>query len=135
MMLSTAKRPMVNTDVLRGKASGKIVASLSNGFSLGITSSGSMVIVSCVNFGAGRMSTSSGGLRGVILSRSARILSRIIMVKCKTRGGRALANSITMINDSVFGSGNAMSGPLRTVRKRIPKLHVAHSSTTPNRRK
>lgn len=133
-VISSCKRPIVNTGIGIGNAAGNAVASVSKGFALGGMSNNAL-IVSFVNCGALRISMGKAGLTGVVVRRSARILSRIIIMNCNARGGRSLANSMAIISRGLFGSGNAIPGPLSTVRNRIPNLHVAQSSTTPNRRK
>lgn len=130
-VLSSANRPVVNTDVVRGNAAGKAVASVSKGFSLDISSSGTVLIISCLNCGSIRLSTSSGGLGRVILGRSARVLSRIIMINCNTIGGSSLANTMTSISAGRLATTN-VSDTTNTVRNMIPNIGVRHSSGGPN---
>lgn len=128
-MASTVK-PIVNTGMLRGKAAGNIVASVSNGFALGIRPK-TAVIISFVNCRPRRVIMNGRADFGVRLGRSARLLSRMIMINCNMRGGGLIANTaIRMGNRSVTGLGAART--LNTLRDRSPNMGVRTISNRPN---
>lgn len=122
MIGSRANRAIVNTDMVRGKAAGKAVANVSNSFSLGV-SSGNALIISFMNCGARRIRIGKRGRLRMILSRSTRVLSRIIIVKCNAVGGDSLAKTISSVNGGSVGS-SPMSGLKRTVRKGVSNIRV-----------
>lgn len=98
VMISGLNRPMPKTGIIRGKAAGNVVASVSNTFSLAITPS-TILRVSCVNCIARSISIGKGSALGVALHRSSRTLRRIIIANFNlSRGGTALANTIATIN-------------------------------------
>lgn len=127
---SPMKRPIVNTDVLRGNAAGNAVASFSNGFALGITPK-TALIVSCVKCGGRRVGIVPKGSLGVVLRRSARALRRIIMINCNIRGGSSIANSIASMKGRHL-KGLPIAGMLRTIRNTTTNIAVARASSVPN---
>lgn len=117
------RRPMVKTDILVRKASGNAVASLSNGFVLSGIPSGKGLIISCVNCTARALPVGKGADFDVILTRSARALSRIIIMNCNIRGGIGLAKSITSIGKSTLRR-HPMISTARDLRNLIPNLSM-----------
>lgn len=129
-MASTANRAMVNTDMLRGNAAGKIVASVSNGFSLGI-SPGTAVVVSCINCTTRRVPLGNQGDLGMVLGRSARVLSRIIIVNCNAVGGDSVANTVSSMSARRL-AGHTAAGPTRTLRNGVTNMGVVGSNNGTN---
>lgn len=129
-MGSRANRPIVNTGILMGKAAGKIVASISKGFGIS-TSGGNMLMVDFINCIARRMPITRGRVM-VILGRSARLLSRIIMLKCNTGAhGRSLSTSINMMDGARRLTTHPMASARNVLRKRLTNIAVATSNNSP----
>lgn len=126
---STAKRPMVNTDILRGKAAGNAVASFSNEFALGMVPNAALV-VSCVNCGAMRVGAMTKRPVGLALARSDRVLRRIMIMKCNAVHGGSLANSMMRVGPSGVTSRGPAS--IRSILHNAPKLRVNCSTSTGN---
>lgn len=127
---STANRPVVNTGIIRGKINaGKIVAGLSKRFALRIPR-GTSLVVDCVNCLRRSISAGKGSTFGVVVGRSAGALSRIIMMKCKIRGGMGLAKTITTISSGSL-RGHPMAGISGTVRKLLPKMAIVSKAKRP----
>lgn len=131
IIASTASdRPLVNIDIRIERATANKVASVSNQCSMD-TRRKRALIFSCVNCRSRRVGMNASSIVGIILGRSARVLSRIIMINCNIRGGGLIANTAIRIGNSrVTGVGAA--GPLRTVRKRAPNMDVTSASNRPN---
>lgn len=130
---STAKSPVVNTSVMRGKgASGNAVAGLGNSFSLGIPT-GTALVISCVNVGARRVTVGKGGGVSMALSSSAGTLSRIIIVNCNATGQGSVANSITAIDSRMLDT-IPMTSTARTLRNGVTNMRVAAARNSPSTR-
>lgn len=128
-MGSADKTPMVNTGMMRIKDAGNAVASISNGFALGMSMKTGLGI-SCVNCGSRRVAMNGDGDCAVVLGRSARSLSRIMMMKCNARGGMGLANSITAVSSSGL-IGHADTGIAGVLTKRVPNIAVVRGANRP----
>lgn len=129
---SSTKRPVVNTGMVLGKSTAmKDVASVSNGFSLSIPD-GTALRISCVNCGARSIPVKGGSFLGVALGRSARALSRIIIMNCNSRGGIGIVNSVTSISDGTLRSHTipSISGVLAN---RVSNIAVARRDNGPKR--
>lgn len=122
-IVSAGKRVLVNIDVLRGKADGNAVASVSNGCALGIDNRRPMLMFSCVKCGALRV-PNGGPALGIAVSSSARIVSRIIIATLNVghRGG-VLKCTIRRVGDSRLGGAKSPS-IADTLRKGITNLRV-----------
>lgn len=123
IVASRANLPMTKTGVMIGKAAGKAVSSVSKGFSLRTTPK-RVLRVSCVNFLPVRMGVSGGGAFSVLVGRSTRNLSRIIIVNCNAMGGESLAKTITSIGTTGVSTIPA-SATSRTLRKHVPKIIIS----------
>lgn len=132
LIVSITGRPIVNTSIIMVKSAGKYVASFSKGFSLRISRFPIGLRVDCVNCGSRRMAMHSAGAVRIMLHRSARALSRIIMIKCNSRGGTGLAKTITSIGVSRIVNGHPLSRTTSTLRNAIPNLFISDSNGTPN---
>lgn len=131
MIMSTANRPIVKTDILRIKAAGNAVASMSNGFAVRIPIKTGLSI-DCVNCGARRVMIKIPGACGIVLGRSTRVLSRIIIANCKVdRGHSLVAGSVSGLSSGML-RGTTVDGTTRSLRKAIDKLHIAGASNGPN---
>lgn len=115
-----------------GKTSDKAVASLSNGFALLIPDGRAVLVISFVNCRSRRvqLGPKRGGL-GVILGSSTRRLSRVMIVKCKARGGSSLADSMRIIHDSSLLRVPAV-GVSRTLDKRMTNLRMVTADNSPD---
>lgn len=135
-VMSATNRPVVNTGVGLGNTrKAKAVASIRNGFGLRIPA-GNMLVISFVKCRRRRITIGKGAVLGVGVTRSTRVVSRIIMatlnvgqrrgtLKCTIRGinkdglsaigpigvTASLANGITnlgMAGDARFGATPAL---------------------------
>lgn len=103
---STANRAIVNTSVLVGKADGKAIASVSNGFSLGNIGGKAVLHVSCMKFRAGRIACGNGPLR-VALGSSSGTLRRIMMATLNVGGSTGGLNcTIDSVGTRSLGEAN-----------------------------
>lgn len=132
-MMSRGNRTIVNTDVRMGNAATKIVASVGNGCRLAGIPVGTRVTVSCVNCRAVVLGTGSGGLTLIALQRSARLLSRIMMMKCNAVGGGSLLNTASVIDNSRLTAGSDVSMN-NTLRNGVSNVGVLDDSNFPNTR-
>lgn len=97
IIMSRRNRPVVNTDIMRGNGTGgNAIASLSNGCVLRLGGDGTPIMISCVKCG----DMAVIGNNGIALRTSGGLLSRLIIMNCNARGGTALANSMSSVNDS-----------------------------------
>lgn len=120
-------RPVVNTDMIIGNAAGKAIASLSKGFAVR-TSGDDILVISFVKCAPRRFAVGNGrAFCRVSLTRSARALSRIIMMNFNARGGIGLAKTITAISGGALRS-HPIASISRTLRKIVPKLGVSVGS-------
>lgn len=122
MMMSTGNRPVVNTDIMRGKAAGKVMASVSNGFSLGM---GMNAALRVAFMKCRPRSIGTAGDVGIILGRSGRLLSRIMIMNCKARGGTGLAKTMSAMSIDGALRTHPRSSISGTLRNMMPKLAVA----------
>lgn len=131
-IISRGNRPVVNTGIVIRNAAGNVVASLSNGFSLRYPMN-SALGADCVNCLTQAIGMAKGvGTLGVALGRSARALSRMIIINCNAVGGSSLANSITSIGTRrVVGQGPI--GLKRNLRKTTTNMSIVHSSNSPRK--
>lgn len=124
-------RPVVNTAMLRGKgAAGNAVASVSKGFAVGLPT-GTALDVSCVKCVARRVRIKCRASFGMMLGSSAGALSRVVIMKCNSRGGTGLANTISSIGVSRTLKSHPLLGTTSTLRKTIPKLFISGNNGTP----
>lgn len=121
-MMSRANRPLVNISMGMGSTPGKAVAGLSNGFSVSMTGN-TALRVSCIKCGAIVMGTRSAPVR-VILGRSDRVVSRMIMINCNSRGGIGIANTMNVIGSRMLRT-HPMRGMSRTLRNIMPNLGLS----------
>lgn len=132
MIGSIANRPVVKTGMIRGKAAGNSVASVSNGFSFSVSGPIIALSISCVKC---RPRSCTCGKRKdivVVLGRSLRGLSRIIIINCNITGGQSLANSITSIGKRGLRRATSFD-TTRTLRKETTNIAVLSADTGPNR--
>lgn len=118
--------------MLMGNASVKTVSSVSNGFALRMPSPGSMLVVSCVKCRACRMVINGGASFGVMLRSRVGTLSRMIMMTCKSRGGRAMANTMDVVGDDRLIT-TPMTGMAGTLINGLPKMIARRPNKHPNR--
>lgn len=123
---------MVKIDVLIGNASGKAIASLSNGFSLSTRVKG-VLRVDCMNCVSRRVGIRDGGLLHVVVRRSAGGLRRMIMIKCKARGGIGLAKTMSTISTRSLTDGPIVDAT-RTLTNLTPNLDMLRASNHPKRK-
>lgn len=127
---STGKVPLVKTSMVVGKAGANVVASVRNGFTLS-TGRNSVVMVDCVNVGSTRIGIPTGKRVEIVLGRSSRLVSRIMIANCNSFGGTACAKST-----SILGASGLRSLPIismtRVVRTGVPKLDSMTDSSRPN---
>lgn len=97
IMGSRSNRPLVNIGIVRGKAAGNSVASISNGCDISMGKNGAVLIFSCVNCVSRRVPIKGRGALGIAVGRSARRLRRIIIVNCNATGGGSLAKTVSAI--------------------------------------
>lgn len=86
--------PVINTAVVRGKDAGNAISSLSKGFDLRVGDR-KAVLVSCVNCVARRVGIGGGSGLVVALRRSARALSRMIIMNCNTVRGHSMSATVS----------------------------------------
>lgn len=133
IIISSGKRPMVNTAIVIGNSAGKAVASFSKGFVLGSISDGTSLVIDCIKCMARAVDMGKGSSFGVIVGRSTGALRRIIIVKCKMIGGHSLANSsISIANTSL--TRIPIAGTTRTLTKGTTKIGVISRGKTPKTR-
>lgn len=130
-MTSMEKRSVVNTGMAMGKASGKAVASVSNGFAVGMSSGGKALTISFVNCGAGRIGVNRGTHLRVILRRSARALSRIMIMNCNARAGGDLAKTVDSIGSSTLAH-SISAAATKTLSNGVTNMSAHTISTHPN---
>lgn len=129
-----AGRPLVKIGIIIGKAAVNAAASVSKGCSVGVPSSGTVLIFSCVNRGARRCSIGNLGFLGIVVGDSTAVLSRIIMcANCVARGGTSLANSITVTGTDSLGGGTS-TGTVGSLRKGVTNIRVAAGNNGPTRK-
>lgn len=132
LISSGCKRPLVKMDMLIGKATAKAVASVSNGCSVRIPSSGTMLRFDCVNCRGTMLPVTNVDSFGIILGRSARILGRIIIatVKVAHRTGALACTTRAVGGSRIAHVGRA--GFVGSLRKGDTKLAVAPGGTNTN---
>lgn len=128
-MGDASNSPLVKMGMIRGKAAGKAIASVSNGFSLQMRGNGALMF-SCVNFLSRRGMIENGEV-GVALGRSARALSRIIIVNCNDVRHGSMADSVAAMGTRSVGI-NIVAAPTRVLRNGIPKLAVTGADSPGN---
>lgn len=127
MMVSRINRPVVKTGVSLGKRpKAKSVASVRKGFALRIPR-GTMLMVSCVKCLARRVPIRKGTSFGVRVGRSAGALSRIMIMNCNSRGGRAMATSTSALGMSSLG-GIPATGLTSSLNKHIDNMLVRRAN-------
>lgn len=126
---STGNRPMVNTGMVIGNRSVNAVASVSKQFILS-TPGSTILRVACVNFASRSIGVKGGGRVIIALARSARALSRIIMINCNARGGIGLANTMKGISVGSVKS-QPVAGTNGTLRNAISKMCTLRGSNRP----
>lgn len=131
-VMRSTLNPVTNTGVVMGKAAGKGVASVSNGFALRGIPTGTALIVSCVKFAPRRVHMKGRAAFGVALRRSSRTLSRIMMINCNIVGGGSLAKTISRLDDDSVGS-LGISRPARTVTKGLTNMRMRRIKKRPKR--
>lgn len=129
-IIDSTVNPVVNTGMLRGNAAGNMVASVSNGFTLGIGPK-TAVMISFVNCIDRRVGVAGRAAIGVALGRSSRVLSRIIIIKCNAVGGDSLSNTSISVDRSGVGN-SVVAGLSRSLRKHTTNIATIDASNTPN---
>lgn len=128
VMGSKANRPVVKKDMLIGNSSVNAIASISNGCALSGIPTSKILRFSCVNVGGRSMGMDNGAIVGIILRRSARVLSRMIIATLKLGHRRGtLKCTIARIGNSSLGTTGAVS-PMTTLRKGMTNIRVHRSS-------
>lgn len=128
--IDSTANPVVKTSMIRGKATGKAVASLSKGFDLGMGTK-TALIIDCINCGSRRMGTKENPL-GVALGRSTGTLSRIMIATLNVgeRHGTLNCNVSRIGNRTLAGTGRA--GLVGSVTKHIPNLMIDRATNNPS---
>lgn len=122
MLSGAAGSPLVNISIIIGKITGtNAVASVSNGFALGLPCTRTPLIFSCLNCRPRRVIPNTGGRLAILLRRSAGTLRRIIIMNCAGRHGRAVVNSITAVAAGSLARDPA-TGVGGTLTKHLPNL-------------
>ncbi len=121
----------VNTAMHRGKASGTAIASVSNGFDVGISANRTALLIDCMNFRSIRRHLSNEAALAVALIPSTRVVSRLIIINCNIVGHDSLANSISSVSRGTVGR-NIGASLRRTVRNHVTNIRIARGSNTPN---
>lgn len=129
-IISTANRPIVNTDVLIGSAGGNTMSSLSNNCALGGMGSNTILMFSCLNCHARRVPMGKGRIVGIALGRGSRILSRILIINCTINDGQAISNTISHVGGRSVG-GKMMADPTRTLGNGITNIIVSRTNNSP----
>lgn len=129
-VISAGKRTIVKTGMGLGKDGRKAVASISKGFSLRGMSR-SVLVMSCVNFRRRRITVGKQGCMGIVLGRGSRLLSRIIMIKCNTRGGIGLAKTITDLSIGRLRD-QPVADTSRDLTNGVTNMRVTRSSNVTN---
>lgn len=132
MVASTgSKSPLVKTGILIGNTKANSVTGISNGCDIGIPGNGGMLMFSYMNCGRRRVALGpKRGILGIAVGRSARLLSRMMIVNCNSVGGDSLANSIADVGDrSLVGAGPVDVG--RKLRKHVTNIRIGRGSNTP----
>lgn len=128
---STAGRPLIKIAVQIGGNGRNAAASVSNGCSVRLGGGGSRLRFSCVNCGRGSVEMGSGAMIGMLLSRSDRVLGRMITVNCNIVEGESLANSMTHVKRGSVGGMPAVHLS-RTLANGMSNMRIAGASNRPN---
>lgn len=133
MMASTSSgRPVVNTAIRIGNANANAVADVSNSCSLGSITGSTMLIFSDVKCRARRVGMGKRAIVGMILGSTDRLLSRMIIVNCKTIGGDSLADSVSAMGKGRVARAMA-NGTVSTLRNGVGNIRMADNNN-PNTR-
>lgn len=132
-IISRGNVPVVKTGVIMTNAARNAIASVSNGFALRKMGGNSGLAVSCVKCVRRSLIIGRGSRCGVILGRSSRDLSRIMIINCNARGGMGLANTITTVNTSRVVR-TPMTGVSGTLTNHLPNVHMRGANNAPNTR-
>lgn len=130
VMRSAGGRPVVKMSMVIGNAAGKAIASVSKGCDLSIRKSGDMLMFSFMKCMAGRIAIKDRGAVGMALTRSSGVVSRMIIVNFRSRGGKGLATTMTSIDTRALRS-EPITGVKRTLRNVIPNLGVDVRNNSP----
>lgn len=106
------------------------IASVSNGCSVAVRNMNKMLRFSCVNVGGRRVTVVSRGDVGIALRPSARMLSRIIIIKCNDRGGRDIIKTVSAL--SVGGLGIPKTSVSGILTNRLSNIITVAHSKRPN---
>lgn len=132
-IVSDRKCRIVKDDMAVGNITNiKAIASMGNGCALGIGStSGSMLIFSCMNVAPRRIGIGGQDMVGIALRTSTMLLRSIIMVNCTTIPHESLAKSMASIDDGRL-SGIPMDSIARTLAKHVTNIVIRRDRNAPN---
>lgn len=131
-IISSSVKPLVNIGMLVGNADGKYVASLSNGFALAAARTGPIVMFSCVNCAARRVPIGNGTPVGMVVTKSARRLRRIIIATLNVGHSRGtLSCGMRRIGASTVASGGS-TGFIGSLDNGMTNIGVGTSSSNMN---
>lgn len=131
--IASGLNPIVNTSVRIRKADGKYVASVSKGCALPGIPTGTALMFSCVKCRARGVTMNKGAGVSMGLTRSDRLLRRIIMINCNIRHGDSLANTITSMGTTSTLGGAPANGMSSTLRKHVTNMSILSNSNGPAR--
>lgn len=142
MVSSRSGLPLVNTSIciatrsLGGtkdtRAAVKIVASISNRFSVTVPTKVAHFFYDCIKCSMLRIGLIPKGRRcRVALRTSSRVLSTIIIANCRAIRHHGLATTMSGLSVS-SRAVNTMGDVSRTLTKRVTKLSIDPASNTPN---
>lgn len=128
IIASTAsRRPLVKAAIRIGNANANAVANVSNSCALPGMSGGTILMFSSVNFRSRRVTMNKHAAVGIMLGRTTRLLSRIIIVNCNTIGGDSLADSVTAMGNSRVARAIA-NGTVSTLRNGMGNMRIADNN-------
>lgn len=131
-IISAGNSTVVNTDIgILGGSSINAVASLSKGFALSIPRSTAGLRVDFMKVGSIITAIGPNGRLGIILRRSGRALSRIMIMKCKASHHKSLANTVSSIDRGILGSVPVAS-TTTTVAKGLTNIGMITASKSPS---
>lgn len=131
IIASRGNSPVVNTGMLRGNAAGNYVASVRNGFALGMPD-GTALTVACVNCRPRGVRIGKQRDFGIGLRRRTVTLRRMIMATVNVGGGRtSLACSARRINNSRLAHTGS-PGVVGTLTNGATNMRVAGDSSKLN---
>lgn len=127
MCVRKSSRPLANISIMRGKAKGNTIASVSKCFRLVYRhKNGDALRFDFVKVRAGRIRMEPGARLVVVVGRSGLTLSRMMMAKCKAEIQSTLTNSIDNLLAAAAEDNTSTVPP----RRRLPSRRTGASRRT-----